>query len=94
MQRTKIVHIAILTNGNDLWMFTDSVKQNIMDSEPYLKIRLSEITNAEIDKLELYSRDMIQYAEISQLAQYKRFQYAYGELIRPQMKNNLTVHIK
>jgi len=37
--------IGVLTNGNDYWFFSDTEKENIMDIEPYLKIRLSELTD-------------------------------------------------
>ena len=53
------VHIAILTNGNDYWFFTDSIKENVMDLEPYYKIRLSIISSLDIDRLKQYSKENI-----------------------------------
>ena len=64
------VHIAILTNGDDYWFFTDSQKENVMDLEPYYTIKLSEADADEIDKFEQYSKDLIQYADIAQVVQY------------------------
>ena len=46
------VHIAILTNGDDYWFFTDSQKENVMDLEPYYTIKLSTADTDELDKFE------------------------------------------
>lgn len=67
------VHIAILTNGDDYWFFTDSQKENVMDLEPYYKIKLSTADTDELDKFEQYSKDLIQYADIAQVIQYERY---------------------
>lgn len=53
------LHIAILTNGDDYWFFTDSVKENIMDLEPYYRVKLSTINITDIDKLRQYSKENI-----------------------------------
>lgn len=83
------VNIAILTNGDDYLFFTDSQKQNIMDLEPYFKIKMSEITDRDIKKLEIYSREMIQNADVSQFVQYERFQTECKELITGLKTNNI-----
>lgn len=83
------VHIAILTNGDDYWFFTDSQKENVMDLEPYYKIKLSEADADEIDKFELYSKDMIQYAEVNNIVQYERFQKECKELAHALRTNNI-----
>lgn len=70
---TSDVHIAILTNGDDYLFFTDSKKRNIMDLEPYFKIKLSDSADTELDKLEQYSKDKIQYADIAQVIQNERY---------------------
>lgn len=67
------VRIAILTNGDDYWFFTDSQKENVMDLEPYYTIKLSTADASEIDKLEQYSKELIQYVDIAQTVQYERF---------------------
>ncbi len=83
------VHIAILTNGDDYQFFTDSQKENVMDLEPYYSIKLSEAGTDEIDKFELYSKDLIQYAEMSNLVQYERFQKECKELAHALRTNNI-----
>lgn len=67
------VNIAILTNGDDYWFFTDSQKDNIMDLEPYFKIKLSEAEIDDINKLEAYSKDNIQHINIAQEVQCEKF---------------------
>lgn len=83
------VHIAILTNGDDYWFFTDSQKENIMDLEPYYNIKLSEASADELDKLEQYSKDNIQYANIAQVVQYERYIMECKELAHSLRTNNI-----
>lgn len=55
------VSIAVLTNGNDYWFFTDSDKKNIMDTEPYEKIQISSLkSNDDIElAFDKYSKTKI-----------------------------------
>lgn len=62
---TTDARFAILTNGNDYWFFTDSKKTNKMDTDPYLKIRLTDLTENDTVELCKYSRDNIQRIDIS-----------------------------
>lgn len=75
------VHIAILTNGDDYWFFTDSNKPNIMDLIPYYKVRISDASENELLKLEMYSKDSIQRADVNKVVQQERFKTACKELI-------------
>ena len=83
------VHIAILTNGDDYWFFTDSQKENVMDLEPYYTIKLSTADIDELDKLEQYSKDLIQYADIAQVIQYERYINECKELAHALRTNNI-----
>lgn len=83
------VHIAILTNGDDYWFFTDSKKENVMDLEPYYSIKLSQAEDAEIDKLEQYCKELIQYADISKVVQYERYVSECKELVHGLRTNNI-----
>jgi hypothetical protein len=83
------VNVAILTNGDDYWFFTDSQKENVMDFEPYYKIRLSEANSEELDKLEQYCKDSIQYADVAQVVQYERYTNECKELVRSLKNNNI-----
>lgn len=86
---TSDVHVAILTNGDDYWFFTDSKKENVMDLEPYMTIKLSEATDDDLDKLEQYSKDMIQYIDVASTVQYERFQTECRELAQGLRTNNI-----
>lgn len=81
------VHIAILTNGDDYWFFTDSQKENVMDLEPYYTIKVSTADIEELLKFEQYSKDLIQYADIAQVVQYERYINECKELTSG-LKNN------
>lgn len=83
------VHIAILTNGDDYWFFTDSEKENVMDLKPYYQIRISEASTEELSKLELYSKDIIKYTEVNTIVQYERFQKECRELAHALRTNNI-----
>lgn len=83
------VHIAILTNGDDYWFFTDSQKENVMDLEPYYTIKISTADVEELDKFEQYSKDLIQYADIAQVIQYERFINECKDLAHGLRTNNI-----
>lgn len=40
------VKVAILTNGDDYWFFTDSEKDNIMDLKPYYQFKLQSASDS------------------------------------------------
>lgn len=86
---TSDVHIAILTNGDDYWFFTDSVKTNIMDLKPYYEIKLTQATNDEINKLEMYSKDLIQYTDVAKIVQYEKFQQECEDLVTSLRYNHI-----
>lgn len=49
-------HIGILTNGVEFRFYTDSVKQNIMDEEPFLTIDMLKLDASQINVLEGISK--------------------------------------
>lgn len=79
----------MLTNGDDYWFFTDSQKENVMDLEPYFKIRLSEADMESIDKLEQYSKEQIQYIDIAQEVQCERFKAECKDLAHGLKTHNI-----
>lgn len=48
---------GILTNGIEYWFYSDTVKQNIMDKEPFLKFNILEMGNDIIEELHMFSKD-------------------------------------
>lgn len=50
------VGIAILTDGVTYKVYSDTIKPNVMDSEPILEFNLSELTDNDIEKIEILKR--------------------------------------
>lgn len=48
---------GILTNGIEYWFYSDTVKQNIMDKEPFLKFNILEMGNDVIEELHMFSKE-------------------------------------
>lgn len=48
---------GILTNGIEYWFFSDTIKQNIMDKEPFMKFNLLEMGNDIVEELHMFSRE-------------------------------------
>lgn len=48
---------GILTNGIEYWFYSDTVKQNIMDKEPFLKFNILEMGNDIIEELQMFAKD-------------------------------------
>ena len=67
------VKVAILTNGDDYWFFTDSEKDNIMDLKPYYQFKLSNASDSEIESLRKYCKDSISDLDISRVVSYDRY---------------------
>lgn len=82
--------IGILTNGNDYWFYTDSVKVNQMDQEPYLKIKISSMDEEGLQSLSYYSRDNIENANISEDVQLQRFRINVKEFCEQITTGNLS----
>lgn len=66
-------HIAILSNGDDYWFFTDSKKDNIMDLEPYYTVKISTASENDILKLDRYSKARIRETNAKSLASVEKF---------------------
>lgn len=49
--------VGILTDGVKCWLFVDSIKQNVMDSEPYRRIDFKSLGQNDIRSLELLTRN-------------------------------------
>lgn len=48
---------GILTNGIEYWFYSDTIKQNIMDKEPFLKFNILEMGNDMVEQLHMFSKD-------------------------------------
>ena len=50
------MHIAILTNGVSWKFFADLDKPNVMDSHPFFEVDLMNLSDADLDELERFSK--------------------------------------
>lgn len=82
--------IAILTNGDDYWFFTDSVKANTMDIDPYLKLKLSESDEVGLRVLGNYSRENIEEYDVSSGVQMQKYESTVKEFIDMLFTGNIS----
>lgn len=81
--------VAILTNGNDYWFFTDSKKVNQMDLEPYLKLNVSELTEKDLTLLDGYTKECIQSLDITNEVVLNRFKQVCNSVMNQILTGNL-----
>lgn len=81
--------IGILTNGDDYWFFTDSIKKNQMDTEPYIKIKMSNFDDKTQQTLEYYCRDNIEKIDICEDVQVQRFRVKSSDFISKLQSGNI-----
>lgn len=60
---------GVLTNGVDVWLFTDLSKDNVMDAEPYLMVDTRTVTESGLRHLETLTRNRVSKSAIHKLAQ-------------------------
>ena len=72
---------AILTNGIDYWLFTDLNKTNVMDSESYHKIDVTELNDRDIDHLEALTKSRVQQSAVREQAQREHYRTRVNEIV-------------
>lgn len=86
--------LGVLTNGDDYWFFTDSKHENIMDPDPYFKIRLSTATAEEIQQLEdKFSRQNITKLDIKKDLKWQQYLKACDKFINNIKTNSIPYWI-
>ena len=48
---------GILTNGIEYWFYSDTVKANIMDKEPFFKFNILEMGNDIVEELHMFTKE-------------------------------------
>lgn len=48
--------LALLTNGKEIWFFSDTEEQNKMDAEPFFKFDLQKFDKAQVDELARFQK--------------------------------------
>lgn len=78
---------AILTNGNEYRFFTDLEKPNIMDSNPFLTIHLSNIKDSQINELFKFVKDNFDSEKIASTASDLKYVGQIASFFTQQMAN-------
>lgn len=81
--------IAVLTNGNDYWFFSDVKKSNVMDLTPYYSFRMSDISDVDIERMALYSKSTILDVSIAKLVDGKMFKDGCRALVSGLFDGNI-----
>ena len=62
------LHIAILTNGVSWKFFADLDKPNVMDSHPFFEVDLMNLSDADLDELERFSKKGLNIGQLLETA--------------------------
>lgn len=82
--------IALLTNGDDYWFFTDSENINIMDREPFFKIKISQAEKLELDDfIDKFSKDKILSLDIKKDLKWQKYLKACDKFINNIKTNSI-----
>ncbi|MXX97522.1 MAG: hypothetical protein F4065_00275 [Rhodothermaceae bacterium] len=79
------VDFVILTNGNEYRFFTDMDHENMLDEEPFLVFRLSELDQETLEYLEQFSRRNFDSTKLRALA----YKLSHGDKIYAFLKEQL-----
>ncbi len=77
---------AILTNGVDYWLFTDLHKRNVMDSEPYHRIDIRNLTDTDLRHLETLTRSRISQDAVHKQAQEGLYQVLIDSIVAQELR--------
>ena len=78
---------GVLTNGVDCWLFTDLDKTNVMDSEPYRKIDITQLNDNDIHHLETLTRDNLHQGAVREEAQRERYRRLVNEIVAEELRS-------
>lgn len=87
------MHLALLTNGDEYWFFTDNDRPNIMDLEPYMKIKLSTADETELAQLEKYTKENITKLDLKKDMKWQAFNDECDRLVEGLHTNNIPNYI-
>ena len=78
---------GILTNGIYYWLFTDLDKTNVMDSEPYWRVNVRNLTANDIRHLEALARTQVNPAAIHEGAQRERYRTMVNKIVDQELRS-------
>lgn len=72
---------GVLTNGVDVWLFTDLDKANVMDAEPYLMVDIRTATENDILHLQTLTRSQVSQSAIHEQARRERYRRLVNKIV-------------
>ena len=78
--------LALLTNGRELWFFSDVDEPNKMDKKPFFKFDLQSFEDAEIADLSRFQKDEFSIETILEAASNLKYASAAASYIRKQLE--------
>lgn len=79
--------IAILTNGVDYWFFSDTKRQNVMDTDPFYKFNILDYTEEDLVFLEKITRDNFDLNKIHNISRTYSFRKTFKDYLYSQVKS-------
>ena len=76
---------GILTNGVDVWLFTDLDKPNVMDAEPYLMVDIRSASQNDLHHLETLTRVRVSQSAIHEQAQRERYRALINRIVTQEL---------
>ena len=84
---TSHCRIALLTNGVDYWFFSDTNRQNIMDTTPFYKFNILEYTLEDVMFLDKITKKNFDLNTIHTVSKTYSFRKAFKEYLYTQVEN-------
>lgn len=78
---------AILTNGLEYRFFTDTQKENVMDTAPFLTINLENPKNRDLVELQRFAKDNLNVEEIKKVAKANLYYQQIQQIFKNEVEN-------
>ena len=78
---------GVLTNGVEVWLFTDLDKANVMDAEPFLMVDARIVTENDIVHLEALTRNRVKKSAIHKLARRERHRRLVNKIVSDELQS-------
>jgi predicted type IV restriction endonuclease len=85
---------ALLTNGLDLYIYSDFDNPNIMDNEPFFKCDLSNLDAGQIDFIEWFNIEYFNKANVLEAGKKMKYENEFSTYITQQLKTPNDAFIK
>lgn len=77
---------GVLTNGLEYWLFTDSDKTNVMDAEPYRRVKLRNLSDNDIRHLEALARENVEQGTAREQARLERLRRQVHSIVKQELR--------